>query len=181
MSFHFFFIAFLMTIALTAFAAILFFIVKPQKKSIDKISSKEIKIHFEDAPLQKSIQNIKEHLLKNYQCFKCKERRYETNPFDADLFEVYCQKCGLKRFYHIDLLAGLQRVEKKICSPWVKEWNKNFSNGPCPDCKGSEYSEFKMLMDVKNKIGGFGDRKKIELYLCSCKNCGLVTFYDRMR
>ncbi len=177
---HLFLILFAILVAISAAIAV-FIILNRKEAAPDRISAKDIKSHFEDVPLQNVIQKLRNHLAKNFRCFKCQERRYETNPFDADLFEVYCQGCGLKRFYHIDLLAGSNRPEKKINSPWFKEWIKDFRKNSCPDCKNTDYREFKMLMDVKNKIGGFWDRKKIELYLSSCKQCGFVQFYDRTR
>jgi predicted nucleic-acid-binding Zn-ribbon protein len=178
---HIFFILFLVVVALVGGGIVLFFALKPKKKTAGTISGDEVKSYFEDTPLQEVIQSLKQKLEKQYQCQKCQNRKYEAAPFDEDLFEVYCHACGYKNFYLVDLVAGLNRPTKKIKSRWPKDWIKNTFENACPQCKNKSASDFKMNMDVRYKFSGYGDTKKVTLFLNACKSCGFVNFYDRER
>src|SRR5574341_1091181 len=130
---HIFFILFLVSVALVGAGFVLFLVLKPKKKS-GTISGKEVKSYFEDSPLQEVIQSLKQRLAKQYHCQKCQGRKYEAVRFDEDLFEIYCNNCGFKNFYHVDLLAGLDRPTKKTKSRWPKQWLRNTTDVPCPEC-----------------------------------------------
>jgi predicted nucleic-acid-binding Zn-ribbon protein len=178
---HIFFILFLAVVALVGGGVVLFFVLKPKRKSPSTLSEEEVKSHFEDSPLQEVIQSLKQKLAKQYQCPKCQGRKHEAVRFDEDLFEVYCLQCGIKNFYLVDLLAGLNRRTKRTKSHFPKEWLRNTTDTPCPQCRNREFSDFKMDMDVRYKFSGYGDTKKVTLFLNTCKSCGLVNFYDRER
>ncbi|MBI1882935.1 MAG: hypothetical protein HYS08_01850 [Chlamydiae bacterium] len=180
MSPHVFFIFFLVCVGLAGALVVLFFAFRSaQKKSSDKITGTEIKTHFLDAQLEETLRSLKEHLITQYQCFKCQGRRYELVPFDEDFQEAYCLACGFKNFYHVDLLAGRERPMKRAQSPWPKEWLFDKKEEACPQCQKKEYSHFRTNMNVKYKFGGYGDRKHVVFEMASCKGCGLTQLYTR--
>lgn len=182
MSPEIFFILLLLTVALIGGVFVLIYVLKPRKILKDNLSEDDVKNYFEDSLLHKATSSLKHWLKHNYQCPKCHARRYEPSHFDEDLYEVYCYECGFKNFYHLDLLAGIDRPTKKVKSTWPKDWLGNSKESiPCSQCKGVDFSDFKMVMDVRYKFSGYGDTKKVTLFLNSCRKCGLVNFFDRAR
>lgn len=181
MSPQLFFVLFLLSTALVGSGVVFLRVLRSTKSTQTPSPSQEIENYFEDLPLKNAIQSLRQKLAKSFRCSKCQGKLYECLPFDEDLYEVYCLSCGLKKFYHIDLLAGIERPTKRSKSPWPKKWLQDIKDEPCPDCKSQDYSTFRLAMEVPYKIGNFGNSKALVLYLNTCKSCSLATLYNQMR
>lgn len=175
-----FFIFFLLIVALVGSLVVLIYAFKPKKKkSSNVITESEIKTFFGDSLLEKAIMNLKQRLEKQFHCRKCNGKKYEIVKFDEDIYETFCLSCGLKGFYNVDLLAGINRSTKRSKSLWPKVWLRDKESTPCPDCKNHQYSDFTVTLGIRYKFTGYGDTKDVTFFLNSCKSCGFINIFDK--